>query len=101
MWASTRSVILAHPELGDRPPRPPPSAIGHGYWPGWRVLANRALESVPAPALVPSGHDLAGGDELFKRAAEGPIGDLGAHPTKDVALRRVREALEILENERP
>ena len=65
------------------------------------IVANRMLESVPAPALLPSSHDRTGGNELFQRSAEGPIWDLGAHPTKNVALRRVRKALEILENERP
>ena len=104
-----------------------PILSGHGFWPQFQrgqnqcavithsyvvlaagllamvafVARNAGLETELACSRLPGRYHLVRRDEVVERAPEGSFRDFGPHPPMDVALRRVREALEILEDERP
>lgn len=64
------------------------------------VARNAGLETEPACSRLPGRYHSARCDEVIERAPEGSLWDFGPHPPMDVALGRVREALEVLEDER-
>lgn len=65
------------------------------------VARNAGLKTEPACSRLAGRYHPARRDEVIERASEGSLRDLRPHPPMDVALRRVREALEVLEDERP
>lgn len=64
------------------------------------VARNAGLEAKPARPSLSGRPDPARSDEILERASEGPLRDLRSNPSPDVGLRRVREALKVLQDER-